>query len=204
MQKAIAKPSDQTRARTHVARKGNNDFPQYVETLPQVAEFFGVSLSTVKDWRAAGMPGVAGLGAKLGSFDVREVARWRISKITERSPGAEQLARLEAAKRAGEIKIQNIKIKQLEEQLIDIDIVEHLITRLVVEHNAIADELAERVRQLIPSVGSTVKANDASEIAANVAELVDELRRAMALGLEEWAREIESGEADGGTTDGDD
>ena len=46
-----------------------------VRTLAQVAEWFGMELQTVKQWRSSSCPGVE------GAYDLREIARWRIQRV---------------------------------------------------------------------------------------------------------------------------
>lgn len=49
-----------------------------VDTLSEVAEFFGVSTDTVRHWRGDGMPGVA------RKWDLAAIARWRIGRAEKR------------------------------------------------------------------------------------------------------------------------
>lgn len=55
-----------------------------VSTQADVAEFFGVHLQAVKDWRQMGMPG------EQGSWNIRDIARWRVRKENQASPAAEK------------------------------------------------------------------------------------------------------------------
>lgn len=177
----------------------NGDARFVVSTLSEVAAFFGVALQTVKGWRidaSGAMPGTP------GAFNVRDVARWRFAKLNDRSPAGDQLQKLDVAKRAQEIKIGNVKLKKLLAEVVDVDIVEHLISRIIVEHNAIAGELSERIRQMIPAPGAKIAKGDAEEIAENVEHLVDELRNSMAAGMDEWAQCLEG--TDGETKNDDD
>lgn len=49
-------------------------------TLAEVAEWFGLELQTVKQWRSSGCPGVE------GAYDVQQIARWRVAKGQNNSP----------------------------------------------------------------------------------------------------------------------
>lgn len=172
-------------------RNGNGSGdPFIVPTLRDVAEFFGVAVQTVKQWRvdaSDAMPGTP------GAFHLRDVARWRMKRMTDRSPASDQLAKLEVAKKAQELKIGQVKLKKLLAEVIDVDVGTHLIERVIVEHNALAGELSERIRQMIPTPGAKIGPNDAEEIADNVEALVGELRSSMAGGIEEWNKLIETG-----------
>lgn len=182
------------------ARPAALEGPLSVRSLAEVAEFFGAAISTVKGWgqdRRDPMPG------RPGNYDVREIVRWRFAetRTRERTGDGETLARLTAAKLAGDIKKQQIQIAKLEETLIDVGVVERMISRVIVEHNALADELAERGGQLIPPAGTRIKKGDKKRIRAAWESLVRGLREAMSIGLDEWAEQMRG---DAGRQDQDD
>ena len=133
-----AKRPPPPRPATPAANGNGHANPFVVSKLAEVADFFGVALQTVKQWRVdagGAMPGTS------GAFNLRDVARWRMSRITDRSPAADQLTKLEVAKKAQELKMGNVTLKKMLSEVIDVDIGTHLIERVIVEHNALAEEL---------------------------------------------------------------
>jgi len=161
-----------------------------VSKLADVASFLGVAIQTVKQWRTGAdpMPGTP------GQFPLQEIVRWKVSKSPARASAGEQMQRLDLAKRAQEIRMGDLKYQKMLDQLVDVDIVEQLLAQIIVEHNALAAELSERIRQMIPAAGVTIGKHDADDIAENVEQLVEELGRTMSSGLEEWAKYLEGGE----------
>ncbi len=53
-----------------------------VRTLGEVAEWFGLELQTVKQWRV----GPQGCPGEEGQYDVQAIARWRLARPTSRGP----------------------------------------------------------------------------------------------------------------------
>lgn len=82
-------------------------------------------------------------------------------------------------------------------ELIEVDLVARFLARHIAEHNSQADQLRDRVLQLLPP---KMKAADRQRVLAGVAKAVDDLRFAMAELAEQWEREVlqdaESDDAD--------
>lgn len=57
-----------------------------MSTLGRVAEFFGVQLQTVKQWRTGPKP----MPGKPGAWPLDQIARWRLSRATSQAGGGSQ------------------------------------------------------------------------------------------------------------------
>ncbi len=89
---------------------------QYVRTLGEVAEIFGVSREAVKNWRSGPdkMPGQA------GAWPLWEIVRWRFAKtVLEPQKADEQREKLELAKLATEVQSRQLKLKREAGELVN-------------------------------------------------------------------------------------
>lgn len=146
-----------------------------VQTLGKVAEFFGVAVQTVKQWRmerSDPMPGVE------GRYPLDEITRWKLARVDRFSPSTdgekEKPADIVAKHRA---ELLAIEVEQRRGALIEVDIVERLISRHVAVHNTLADELKDKVLNLLPR---TVTGEARKRVMKGVDKAVTDLRFEMA------------------------
>lgn len=143
-------------------------------TLGQVAEFFGVEVQTVKEWRKhPDMPG------KAGAWPLDEIARWKLYRASRANgagdgDGEPKGTELVAQRRAV---LLDIEIAQKKGELIEVDIVERLVARHVAVHNTLADELKDKVLALLPR---SIKGEPRRRILNGVEKAVADLRFEMA------------------------
>ncbi len=113
--------------------------------LKHVAEFFGVSLSTVKQWRQESPP----MPGDETGYDLREVVAWRIAKQAA-SPLREEKQRQEIE--LGEIRKQQqqIELDKLRGALVALSDVEEWATHAVVQFREAVMQIPQAVAQFAP------------------------------------------------------
>lgn len=153
--------------------------PFDVRTLADVAAFFGVAVQTVKQWRmerADPMPGVE------GRYPLDEITRWKLARVDRFTPTVEgekeKPADVVAKHRA---ELLAIEVEQRRGELIEVDVVERLISRHVAVHNTLADELKDKVLNLLPR---SVTGDARKRVMQGVDKAVTDLRFEMATAAE--------------------
>lgn len=113
--------------------------------LKHVAEFFGVSLSTVKQWRQESPP----MPGDETGYDLREVVAWRIAKQAA-SPLREEKQRQEIE--LGEIRKQQqqIELDKLRGALVALSDVEEWATHAIVQFREAVMQIPQAVAQFAP------------------------------------------------------
>lgn len=156
-----------------------------VNTLGEVAEFFGMSVDTIRHWRTGPdpMPGIAGSGRSPGRFDLQEICRWRIAKMPAPKPvdrrDEAELKLLEA-----NVNLRETRLTQLRSTLLDAGVMTQLIRSLIDEHSKLADELAKRIKAALPDL----KPNDYSQACEHIHREVGELLFTMSVAADEWQK----------------
>ena len=113
--------------------------------LKQVAEFFSVSLSTVKQWRQESPP----MPGDETGYDLREVVAWRIAKQAA-SPLREEKQRQELE--IGELRKQQqqIELDKLRGALVALSDVEEWATHAIVQFREAVMQIPQAVAQFAP------------------------------------------------------
>ena len=113
--------------------------------LKHVAEFFGVSLSTVKQWRQESPP----MPGDETGYDLREVVAWRIAKQAA-SPLREEKQRQQIE--LGEIRKQQqqIELDKLRGSLVPLADVEEWASRIMIQFRESMMQIPQAVAQLAP------------------------------------------------------
>jgi len=113
--------------------------------LKQVAEFFSVSLSTVKQWRQESPP----MPGDETGYDLREVVAWRIAKQAA-SPLREEKQRQELE--IGELRKQQqqIELDKLRGELVALSDVEEWATHAIVQFREAVMQIPQAVAQFAP------------------------------------------------------
>jgi len=73
-----------------------------MQTLAQVADWFGLAHQTVKQWRSSGCPG------EEGAYDLQAIARWRVSQGRQEQAGATSR---KAALEQEQLELANARLK---------------------------------------------------------------------------------------------
>jgi hypothetical protein len=167
--------------------------PGLVKTLTDVAKAFDLDYRSVKLWpKRDGWPGKIG-----GAFDLVAIAVWRERTFDrrggrqERNDGDDETGGIGAAQTRKEWAAAKLKELELEREtgkVIEVDAVTRLLARSIATHNAQANQLKDRVLQLLPA---KFPAKDRKRIVAGVTKAVDDLRRQMAEAAEEFGREFD-------------
>ena len=115
------------------------------DSLQQVAEFFSVSLSTVKQWRQESPP----MPGDETGYDLREVVAWRIAKQAA-SPLREEKQRQELE--IGELRKQQqqIELDKLRGELVALSDVEEWATHAIVQFREAVMQIPQAVAQFAP------------------------------------------------------
>ena len=115
------------------------------DSLKHVAEFFGVSLSTVKQWRQESPP----MPGDETGYDLREVVAWRIAKQAA-SPLREEKQRQQIE--LGEIRKQQqqIELDKLRGSLVPLADVEEWASRIMIQFRESMMQIPQAVAQLAP------------------------------------------------------
>jgi hypothetical protein len=121
--------------------------PWVVFTLDQVAEFFGRSRDTLRDWRKKGMPG------EPGAFDLKAILAWKEEAIGSSGRGdTDDVSRAEAERRKAwaEAKTRELELEQLEGSLAPVDPMIRLVKRAVVHAVALWEQAPDHLVGLLP------------------------------------------------------
>lgn len=114
-------------------------------TLGEVAEFFRIHPQTAKEWHSAqGMPG------KAGEYDLSEIVRWRIERITSALP-LSQLTRekgeIENARRRLKLEIERKEVVNRAEAEAEFrTMARRIVARLLALPDEMATEIAPQQR----------------------------------------------------------
>lgn len=145
-----------------------------VESLGDVADFYGVSIDTVKGWSRRGMPGRAGpRGSSRGHWDLVAIVRWREQHI--RSVGTTVSERTATAKAdIEEYKAERMRlvVRQAASQLIDRREVETFFAELIIRFREQLQQLPNELQRHFP-VDQRTTVREASR--RFIAAMLDEL-----------------------------
>jgi len=143
--------------------------PNTVETLTEVAGYFGRHERTVKTWRAAGMPG------RPGAWDLDAIETW----LAQRGLGmADETRDARARFWAARADAESFKVGQLRGDLIEADPVARAVAQQVNTAKAILEQLPDLVAGLLPDRRPTKK--DRETIRRRARKLVDDSCQALA------------------------
>ena len=114
-------------------------------TLQEVAEFFSVSVSTVKGWRVENpaMPGDD------GGYDLREIVHWRIARQST-SPLKEEKQRQEIRLNEIRVETQQIELDKLRGSLVPLKDVEEWAAAAIIAFKTEMMRIPAAVAQLAP------------------------------------------------------
>jgi phage terminase Nu1 subunit (DNA packaging protein) len=151
------------------------------DSLKHVAEFFGVSLSTVKQWRQESPP----MPGDETGYDLREVVAWRIAKQAA-SPLREEKQRQEIE--LGEIRKQQqqIELDKLRGSLVPLADVEEWASRIMIQFRESMMQIPQAVAQLAP-----VRSQRAIETQAE-----EYVRAALSILQQQLAEQVETNESE--------
>jgi hypothetical protein len=154
--------------------------PYVVNSLGKVAEFFGVAVQTVKEWRKdPSMPG------DQNAWPLDEIARWKIAKAQRSdrgtAPEGKPTSRDVVAERRAEL--LSLDIAKAKGMVVDVDFVARLLERHVTVHHTLTEDLKDKVMGLLPR---SVAGDARKRIVTGVDKAVRDLRFAMASAVEEW------------------
>lgn len=125
-----------------------------------------------------------------GAWPLDEIARWRIAKAEARQPSAsDKKEEIETARAAVKLQREKMRMEREAGRLIEVDVAAGLLQRHINEHNAQAEQLADRVLSLLPEEGATFAADDRQRILTGTRKAVETLRRSMADAVDEWSHE---------------
>lgn len=159
-----------------------------MRTVAEVASHFGVSRRTIHEWVERGCPAPA---TREAMYDLDAISGWRAANVRPR-PGADG----KKAKRLDYWRTRNERakalaaeesLKQQQGDLVETEFVCRLLTRHVATHNALFEQLADRVLSLLPA---RFPAADRRRVNEGVTKLVTDLRQQMAELIEEWEQEL--------------
>jgi len=106
-----------------------------VETLGEVADFFGVPRRTVEKWPTRGMPGTPGpSGSRRGRWDLVEIVRWRERDLRSRGHSVSE-RRAAASADIEELRAERMRlvVRQASANLIDRCEVETFFAELIIK-----------------------------------------------------------------------
>ena len=124
--------------------------PWIVETLADVARFFGRHRDTVRGWRRAGMPG------EPKAFDLSEIVRWKEANIAQsgRVEGDESRAEAERKKAWSDAGLAQLKLKEKTGELIEVNTVARLYARHATHARALWEQAPDRLLGILPAMAT--------------------------------------------------
>lgn len=116
-----------------------------VETLGQVADFFGLAEPTVRQWTAR-VPPIPG---RAGAWSLKEIVKWRESWLTQSDLKQKQAAQ---NYELGQVKLESerIELQQKRGELLHRDDVEHWAATAIVEFRETVMQLKEMLTSAAP------------------------------------------------------
>lgn len=137
-------------------------------TLAEVAEWFGLELQTVKQWRSAGCPGLE------GAYDLQAIARWRVGKssaqATPRDLSVKQRLEEEALT-LGNARLQ-VKLRREAGELVSRSAAKAAITQMFARLKGQLEGLPD---QLAPLVSQELRADFRLDCVTRVKVLLQQL-----------------------------
>lgn len=132
-------------------------------TLGEVAEFFGMQLQTVKEWRTGPQP----MPGEEGKWPLNEIVQWREAKMRPGLRSEQDEKRQAAEVRLKEIQARRAELKYRKEQgeLVERSAVASVLAR-------ICTEIRTRLEAIPPEVGTTAPPDLRREIVRDVANKV--------------------------------
>jgi len=146
-----------------------------VDTMERVAQVWGVSVHTVKDWRKAGMPGDE------GQWDVTEICRWYHRHFGTGAVGGigedlrESMAKAKLAREAARAQRETIEVQRLQGSLID-------VTESDARRMAIVRWVVGVFDRAGSELASAIAGKQPAEAKRRVIAYFDKLRREVAAG----------------------
>jgi phage terminase Nu1 subunit (DNA packaging protein) len=168
--------------------------PKIVTTLADVATAFNRHLQTVKVWRTEGMPG------EPGSYDLDEIAAWLDSRglrhgdDADAKPAADSRQEAERRRIWAIAKREELKTKQLQGQLVDVDEVGRLYAHHATHARALLEQIPDRLLGLLPPECS---GDDKRRFRAEAAKAIDGVTQALCDWLTTAAEALTGGEEEG-------
>lgn len=158
-----------------------------VETLADVAEFFGIATQTVKQWRTERpqMPGVP------GEYPLSEIAKWRFDKLT-RSDAKERKNKADADLAETKAEAERLALEKEKRLLVPIADVEQWAAKAIIKFRELTMSLPDKIGNAAPV---EIREFARSETDRICREALEGLRR----GLELDELEVESDEPDQST-----
>ena len=157
-------------------------------SVPEVARHFGVSERSVHTWLASGCP----RPPRGKPYDLAAIAAWRAANVRPRP----EERKSETAKTLDDWRIRTERARALaaeddlrirKGELVETDWVVRLLTRHVATHNALFEQLVDRVLSVLPA---ELQQQDRRRVSDSVAKIVHDLRQQMAESIEEWEQEL--------------
>jgi len=171
------------------AQESLNRKPWVVETLDEVAEFFGRQRDTIKDWRKKGMPG------KAGEWDLQAIVPWQQENVgssgrgdtddKSRAEAERRKAWAEAAKRELDLKVATGEFASVDEMI-------RLIRRADTHAISLWQQTPDRLLGLLPAKTSgRDKRRFRKEAEKIVADVIESQRQGLIDLREEYERSDE-------------
>lgn len=144
-------------------------------TLQEVAEFFGVSLSSVKQWRIENPP----MPGDESGYNLREIVQWRLLRQAS-SPLKDEQDRQRIA--MGELRMeqQRIELEKLKGSLLSRQDVEEWATQAIIQFREAMMQIPQAVAQFAPVEYRTGIEQNASELVKATLTLTYQRMEAMA------------------------
>ena len=148
-----------------------------VETLDEVAEFFGRSRETIKDWRKKGMPG------KPGEYDLKVIRLWQEENVGSSGRGdTDDVSRAEAERRKAwaEAKKRELDLKVAEGEYAPIAEIVRIVRRADTHAIALWEQAPDSLLALLPA---KMKASEKRCFRNGAAKVVSDVIEAQRQGL---------------------
>lgn len=165
--------------------------PWIVTTLAAVAEFFGVSPETVKDWREKGMPGIAGGPGHLGRYDLAEILQWRDANIggTGRNDARirnESRAEADRRKAWAAARSAELGLRREEREVVEADTIARYYLRLQGTARGLFEQIPDRLLAALPQ---TATAADKRRFRDTAEKAIGDICASMQASIEKLAEE---------------
>lgn len=158
------------------------------KSVAAVAKHFSVSERSVHTWLSGGCP----RPSPGNHYDLEAIADWRAKHLQPR-PEARKSAEAKTldywrvrTERARALTAEEDLRKQ-QGELVETEWVARLLARHVATHNALFEQLSDRVLSLLPSA---ISPEDRRRVSDGVTKVVHDLRQQMSESIEEWEQEV--------------
>lgn len=117
-----------------------------VRTLGEVAEWFGLELQTVKQWRV----GPQGCPGEEGHYDLQAIARWRLARSSARGPSQAKADLEEQALRLGNARTE-LKLAREAGELVTRSAAKSAIRQMFSRLKSQLEQLPDALAPLVPN-----------------------------------------------------